>query len=257
MTCFGFIIKDKLVMLDVLEIDGKKLSPIKEAANAVSYSRDYVTRLAREGKIFATVVGRQWFVDLDSLKAYSQNMVLEQEVRKRQLSEERKQECQVRDSVIAQKKVHNKRARSLHTRAVAIALVVLSFGILSGWGVHQFILTKPIQLVDSHTSQRFTGSVAEATNMQNSVESVVSEVTVAPINNSVSQDIQGLGDVKQGVLLLPASGSTTSVNSLFSDEVVAVQKEDGSYVVGRVDKVGNLIGSEIPFVVVPIVSSDI
>lgn len=45
--------------------------PIREAAKRVSYTSDYVARLAREGKINAKRDGRNWLVELDSLKLFS------------------------------------------------------------------------------------------------------------------------------------------------------------------------------------------
>ena len=49
------------------EIDGKKLQSIKSAAKLTSYSRDYITRLAREQKIVASFIERKWFIDIESL----------------------------------------------------------------------------------------------------------------------------------------------------------------------------------------------
>lgn len=246
-------------MKRVLEINGKTLTSIKEAVDSVSYSRDYITRLAREGKIFATVVERQWFIDLDSLKAYAQSSDLEREVRKRQLSEERKQEHQTRLDVAAQKTSYRKQANSLHGKAVAVAMMVLFAGVAGGWGVQQLTLLKGGYSLSELSTKIFslknTDSVATVTESQ-------SEIFKQALQNSavattVSQDIKNIGDVQQGILLLPAKVATTSVNSLFSDDVIAVQKPDGGYVVARVDEDGNTVGSEIPFVVVPVISSDI
>ena len=51
--------------------NSKKFVPVREAAKRVSYTTDYVSRLAREGKIEAKREGRAWLVELDSLKLFS------------------------------------------------------------------------------------------------------------------------------------------------------------------------------------------
>ena len=44
-------------MATSIKINGVTLMPIKDAASSISYSRDYVARLAREGKIVAELAG--------------------------------------------------------------------------------------------------------------------------------------------------------------------------------------------------------
>ncbi|KXJ99765.1 MAG: hypothetical protein UZ19_OD1000263 [Parcubacteria bacterium OLB19] len=53
-----------------IEINGAQLIPLKEAAKRIAYSRDYLAKLAREQKIVATQIGRQWFVDMYSLQTF-------------------------------------------------------------------------------------------------------------------------------------------------------------------------------------------
>ena len=111
-------------MQSILEINGKILFSIRDAAHATSYSRDYITRLAREGKIFASHVGRQWFVDVDSLQAYAEAVALEQEVRKQQLSEERKRERQLREVVGFQHALRSQAAQKFEFKAVLVSFFV-------------------------------------------------------------------------------------------------------------------------------------
>lgn len=241
-------------MTGVLEIDGKFLHPIKEAAGAVSYSRDYITRLAREGKIVASYIGRQWFVDVDSLKHYIETAVIEQEVRKKQLSAERKLERQLRGSAEAQRRQHLKKAESLHTRAVVAASFVLGFGLLSGVATHQLITSSEssgLQVASTQTSQV----------SQSSMESVIinDDTNFIPLSNdsdqlvnaSLTQELRPMGDVQNGIILLP-SGSTATVTELFSDKVVVREMPDGTEGVVRVDAAGNVVGNTMPFVVVPV-----
>ncbi len=57
-------------MSDQLIIDGKKFISSRRAAQACSYTQDYVGQLIRDGKIEATKVGRLWFVCESSILNY-------------------------------------------------------------------------------------------------------------------------------------------------------------------------------------------
>jgi len=71
------------------EINGKKYLSAREASKLVSYSSDYIGRLAREKKILAERVGNQWFVEPESLKFFTLNAEAEKRNRKELLREER------------------------------------------------------------------------------------------------------------------------------------------------------------------------
>lgn len=77
-------------MTELFEINGRnqKFIPTRDAARKVSYTPDYVTKLARDGKIISQKVGRSWYVDLDSLKLF----VLERD------AEKRRHQLEVRDA---------------------------------------------------------------------------------------------------------------------------------------------------------------
>ena len=66
------------------------LIPSKEAAKLSGYSNDYVSRLARSGKVVAVLTNRQWFVDVDSLTNYIEESKREKEIRNKKLSEARR-----------------------------------------------------------------------------------------------------------------------------------------------------------------------
>lgn len=70
----------------------QKFTTAKEAAKMVGYTSDYVTRLAREGKVVAYQEGRQWFIDSDSVKLFELETKKEKTRRQEQLREERKRE---------------------------------------------------------------------------------------------------------------------------------------------------------------------
>ena len=58
-------------MTNVLTINGKKYIQSNQLAREFGYTTDYIGRLAREEKILATLVGRQWFVEPESLRVFS------------------------------------------------------------------------------------------------------------------------------------------------------------------------------------------
>ena len=64
----------------------------REAADLVSYAPDYITRLAREGKVAATRSGRQWLIEPHSLQHFVAETELQKERRREQLRAERQLE---------------------------------------------------------------------------------------------------------------------------------------------------------------------
>ena len=232
-------------MSNALVIDGKTLQPIKDAALVVSYSRDYVTRLAREEKIVAKLVGRQWFVDIDSLKQYAEASAMEQELRKKRLSEERKQERLMKEAVEEKNTLHIEQSEGMHARAVSVASLVLGLGLVAGWGTYSILSLESIQFGIVNTAQISQQDESDAIGVsEDTAESMVHTPAFA------QRSIDTLPS-DNGVLLIPNASSST-VEELFSDEVVVVHGDDGSAVVNRVDENGEVVGNEVPFVIVPI-----
>ena len=57
-------------MNDEIFFSGKRYISAGSAAPSVDFTRDYVARLCREGKIEARRVGKQWYVEMESLKSF-------------------------------------------------------------------------------------------------------------------------------------------------------------------------------------------
>jgi excisionase family DNA binding protein len=57
-----------------ITIDGMEYVSIHEAAQISGYSEQYVRRLIRQGRVAATKKGPMYWIDLESLKAYKQEM---------------------------------------------------------------------------------------------------------------------------------------------------------------------------------------
>jgi hypothetical protein len=246
-----------------LEINGVTLLPIKEAAALVSYSRDYVAKLARERKIVATQMNRQWFVDVVSLRSFAEVASLEAEVRKQQLSAERKREQTLKQQVSEirlAKKSHLKRAR---VRAPLVASLVLFLGlatggvfysadlIMSGTYGQDFItqsVTNPanVQLADADGEVGFKSATAEPV----AIYTEVTEVTEVPLFIE-SAEVRAMTEA-EGILLLSEGATIESVDdikSLFSDEVdiEMLSERDGVVTYRRSDGTE----SNFPFVYVP------
>lgn len=109
----------------------------KEAAQLFSYSADYVSRLAREGKVLAEQRNRQWFVSTDSLKMFALQQADEQRARQRELREQRLREyaqTQRVASTVAVNALPKTQALSAALAAGVVATCLLLLGALS-WTV--------------------------------------------------------------------------------------------------------------------------
>ena len=59
-------------MSELLSINGINFISASDAGKICKYTSDYITKLAREGKIEAKRMGRQWYVSPESLEAFVQ-----------------------------------------------------------------------------------------------------------------------------------------------------------------------------------------
>ncbi len=252
-------------MSEHIEINGIKLLPIKDTAEAVSYSRDYVARLAREQKIVASQVGRQWYVDLLSLKSFSEIAEMESSVRKQQLSQERKREKDLKDQ-LAEIKSHLKvKSKAVRPRARVMAVSVLAFGLLAGTGLYSALSFFPQHANDISLARVITDKKVPEIKpvVENELKvidpeldlhqvAVVTQISEIPVFTE-EVDIRFLSaDTNNGILLLPKkadSETKTEIPELFSDYVIVnfVDEDRGVVVYDKDGKV-----TELPFVAVPV-----
>lgn len=78
-------------------LNNQSFVPASIAAKHAGYTTDYVTRLAREGKIAARKEGKKWMVDLGEMFSFARSAEEEKFRRSRLLSSERKSELSLRD----------------------------------------------------------------------------------------------------------------------------------------------------------------
>ena len=104
-------------------INGQSFRAIAEIADSVLYSRDYVTRLAREHKIKAVQLNRRWYIQPDSLKAYTVVQQQEQQVRQKHLRLER-----LAEQKVTQAKKHSVQLKTTsHERFAVVAVAGILF----------------------------------------------------------------------------------------------------------------------------------
>ncbi len=252
-------------MSTVLEINGISFLSIKEAAVLVAYSKDYVSRLAREQKIVATQVGRQWYVDPVSLRSFAEMARLEQEVRKQQLSAERRREQAVkRDVVVAKSSTHDRVRRRLSRAKVAASFILfvgLSFGTLGHFYNAPVLVADDFINVDAMAGLFLGDSSVTPGVVEESVSlhvpkaepvAVYSTVVDRPKFENYSEVSTLTASSASGILLFTEDGrdmNDSSVSEIFSDDVeVRFTSHSGGVVVYEK---GSGEVREFPFVSVP------
>jgi hypothetical protein len=242
-------------MVRSLEINGSELKNIRSASELTGYSRDYITKLAREQKITASQIGRQWFVDVDSLSGYAKTVAEEQRLRNEQLSEERRRERQTVQKTtppekVSPTKIHSSKKMSVTLSSQMVAVGVLVMGLGFGFTLSQ----SPI------FSTGFSTQVASTPLLQ-SIQGHSAELEIQDISGGApvvfSHESVGLSTMEgseKGILLLPQQGKEIgSPTELFSDEVKVLVDEHGNQFIARVDGEGEVV-ERIPFVRVPVTS---
>ncbi len=92
-------------MNDKINSDEDSYVSANEAASSSGFTRDYITRLSRQGKINAKRIEKSWYVDKRSLQEFVENQEAQKEIRRRQLIDNsRKQKDLVKVPVALPKK---------------------------------------------------------------------------------------------------------------------------------------------------------
>lgn len=118
-------------MGQVLRVNGKEYLPSAELGKKFNYTSDYISKLARDEKVLGTQVGRQWFIEPESLRTYIQQLEVEKKINQEHLSRQRKLERQRHSDSHA----GTERSASDHTRSLVAAgqaLSVMLCGVLTG-----------------------------------------------------------------------------------------------------------------------------
>ncbi len=224
-------------------IGNRTLVPLKVAASSVSYSRDYVARLAREGKIAAAQVNRQWYIDPVSLQNFCEHAQLEVLARSEYVRELRRNELESKDRWESFENNKKQRQEKTFTVSVYRTLVFVVCGLCAGFLVHVALpLTQsaslPAQLgflFDINRSDVEEKPQTPAAAFWENIGNVYINDEAITIDN--------------GIVLLP-SGTTSeaSVEELFSDPVSIINTSSSTGVIS-IDEKG--VTTTMPFVRIP------
>ena len=118
-------------MSSELHINGRVFQTVRLAAREVSYSKDYITRLARERKVQAVHIARNWYIDVAALKNYEETLTLDTGARNRQLKLQRQQELQVRQRLLQHSTTDVQKKFILLVYSCAAVLAVIASGYLT------------------------------------------------------------------------------------------------------------------------------
>lgn len=239
-------------MVSTLQINGKELQSIRVAAERTGYSRDYITRLAREERVVASLVNRQWFVDIDSLVSYSEAVASEQKVRQEKLSEQRKQERLEKERMLKKSRMQTRAKKLLSIKAQVLAAGVLVTGLGLGVGLSQLPVISSARTQVASAPLVVQGTASDVVTPSPVVSG--ENISGVPFSHE-SVGVATLEGAEQGILLLPQDEAGISDPSLlFSDDVKVMTDDDGAKYIARVDEQGKVV-EMIPFVVVPVTSS--
>lgn len=253
-----------------IEIDGVNLIPVKDATDLVSYSKDYISRLAREGKVVASQVGRQWFVDAVSLKNFAESASLEEEARKVELSAERKRELQAKEKVDNLESFASSLTRRHRLEALGVSIATLCLGLVVGVSAYTsslFSYPNSSQVADSVAlvlspltspheedmvidSVPTTSSIPVASEFPNEIPPYTS-VEKYPVFETVTET-RVLNENASGILVFAKGGEVKdakAVEALFSDEVKVDFADNNSGTIYFEQEGGQV--AEFPFVTVP------
>ena len=234
-------------MIPDLQLGSSQLLPVKEAAEFMACSRDYVTRLARENKITATLINRQWLVDIDSLKNFFAFSQYEIAVRKKHLCEIRKNELLVKQEF--SEKINSLKINQdqIGTKTATVSLVLLLCGIGTG------LLLNFINIYISFDRVAVLAQIPQGI-VTNFFHTLTGENKIVVYDEWVSNF--GLMErtdkllMSNGIIIFPANVSPdqNEIGNLFSDNTVI---EVTGINTGLVRADGFQNGRSIPFVKIP------
>lgn len=199
-----------------IQLGNNPLVPLKEAVKVVPYSRDYIARLAREGKIVALQFERQWLIDSVSLKNFYDQAKIEEGVRRQLLSDLRRREIEIRDTFVASLQNLEKRQEVFvyrtHTKTAMVMLCGLCAGILFYVSFMQLDAGRMnmIAQIPSDVLAYFWVEPAAR----------VADGSVVASRFYEAVEVTETLDLSNGILLAPASSTEiTDIQELFSDQV--------------------------------------
>lgn len=228
-----------------------------DAGRQFGYTNDYITRLAREKKVIASRVGKQWYVDAKSLEAFVAHSKQIKKAHAEQLRMERKRERIVEKPAEATEvtfvPLPNTRASALAKAGMVVSVVAMIGGFL--FAHVPYMTEEKLQSANILTALRDF-----ATRLYGLGEAPVAtpEVGVRVQESASDSTPEGaslarvLGSTTTAVAVIPPKDmrSTEEIAESFSDEVSVVRDADGtSGVITPVFK--NSTGTPYRYLMVP------
>ncbi len=227
-------------MIESLHHRTSKFVTARAAAERVGYSSDYVSRLAREGKVRAKREGRNWEVDLDSVKLFTLEIEAEKRRRQETLKQERRQEriLSSYSRPVASSVIAFSSRRNAWMESVVVFVCLLFFVFLGTVAVRSEVgsdgLLAGVQDVQSDFQQAFVFSgISDFGNwlwlIRNEQVAVVGvggaselSVTVETNSNVSIRKAPQVANNQEVNILEPADGEIDSeyIAEVFSDEVI-------------------------------------
>lgn len=206
-----------------VELHGVAYLSTHEAAKLVGYTSDYVSRLAREKKIEATRVGRQWFVNPISLENFCAIANREREARNKKLRTERKAErSKITAPTISNELeiIKNNQNGLQRTRAAAGAAGMVLAGVFAAVALYG-VFTHGIQ---SQSLSMYSALEGVAKNVYTSLSLGVSRQHNASVVSSEDRVVAQSDEraERDGIVIMSSSTSPEEIRRIeesFSDEV--------------------------------------
>ncbi len=237
-------------MSKTLDINGTRFESSASIAGRFNYTQDYIGRLAREGKVEATKIGRLWFVNVASFETFIAVVEKDKERRSEALRKERQAEraqtaVVEKSNLLPRKNKKDERPpASLGYIALAQTVAVLACGVLVGslgWLVHS---------EDVQVAHVYSGVSVIAQQLQQAVAIGNSKTVASTYAPNVARremsDVQEVQETHEVFAVFPefsyAHATTTEarivdrgtgihLDDYFSDEVDVYVTEDGQQVV--------------------------
>jgi hypothetical protein len=247
-------------MSQYFSVNGKKFVQSNTLVASSGYTSDYLGKLAREEKIIGTQIGRQWFIEPESLKTFLLKVEVEKEIRKSELSAQRKVEH------LVHQKIGNHDVSVASSDAVLLAQSVIVFlcGIFfGGLGWLTVVSNTEISQISNSTRDNFS-FIAQSISPSRAVhffessghsfvatarESVGVTDSEPETTNVIFTELPKFPPRENFVASSTVAG-LISAESQFSDDVQVVVDARGNTVVEPVFK--NASSSAVKFMLVPV-----
>lgn len=124
-------------MSSVLIIDGKEFVSALAAGKHFGYTKDYLLMLIKQGHIEGQKIGNKWYVNIPSAERHFRIAREKREIRKKQVSRERKEELRQYAKVQKPARKVSPRRTPLALGALAVMVIAFSISAASIGGVPQ------------------------------------------------------------------------------------------------------------------------